>query len=116
MYKLHFTIFALLTAILFATAQTETTINLPFSRCIEFENGKWGEWPKNWNPEFLEDELQPVLTIKQIDEDTFDLRLTKALSASDAITDRVHFDAAETKRVRKKTNNDNITVYKYYET
>ncbi|MCZ4319208.1 hypothetical protein O4H26_09410 [Aequorivita viscosa] len=99
---------------MFASAQV--SINLPYSRSIEFENGVWEKWPTNWESEKAAYGFTPILSIKQINLGTFEVSLYEGGSASGIFTETVHFDAAETKRVRRQSNNDNITVYKYYET
>ncbi|MBB6682619.1 hypothetical protein H4O20_14315 [Aequorivita sp. 609] len=112
MKKLFLTSILFLAVVTLASAQI--TINLPYSRSIGFENGGWEKWPSNWESQKAEYGFIPNLSIKQINLGTFEVSLYEGGSASGIFVETVHFDAAETKKVRKKSNNDNITVYKYY--
>lgn len=113
MKKIILTTFVFLMAVMFVSAQV--SINLPYSRSIEYSNDSWGKWPANWESQQELNGFIPIFTIKQINLGTFEVSLYEGGSASGIFTETIHYDAAETKRVRRMSDDDSITVYKYYE-
>jgi len=106
--------FVFVMAVALVSAQ-EVSINLPYSKSIEFSNKSWSSWPASWESQQEMYDFTPVFTIKQINLGTFEVSLYEGGSASGIFVETVHYDDRETKKVRRQTGNDNITVYKYYE-
>lgn len=111
MKKLLLTTVALLMCVTFATAQS--SIKLPYSKSIEQTNGKWGKWPAKSKSQKAEFNFVSILSVKLINAGTFDLQLDQGGSL--VYTERVHYDDTKTKELRRKTSNNNITVYKYWD-
>lgn len=111
MNKTLLTTIALIVCVTFASAQVK--INLPYAKSIGFENGKWSEWPSNYVSIRAEFGILPSLSVKLINDDTFDIELEEVRTADGATTERVLFDPEETKRARKANANDKIMVYKF---
>lgn len=109
MKKLLLTTLALMLSVLFVSAQT--SIKLPYSKSTGLTNGKWEKWPSKWESEKVEFGYIPILYIKKIDSEIYQLQLDQGGSSSGIFKENVIYDAEKTKELRK--SNPNLTAYRY---
>lgn len=111
MNKALLTTIALLMSAMLVSAQK--SIKLPYSRNIEKKNGKWAEWSKTWESEKTLNGYIPILYVKKLDTDIYELQIDYGGSSSGIFKEKVVYDPSETAKVRKSNSKNTLTVYRY---
>jgi len=112
MKKIILTIFVLITTTLFVNAQQ--VIELPYSKMINKNAGKWDKWNSKWDSEEGNVGSNPLIIFKKESNTKFSLLFISNFPESmTGVFEDVVYDADKTKQIRKKNSNPNLTAYKF---